>query len=500
MELLSQGMKRLICALLAALVLLTAAPAAMASGEPADPGSVSEETAAADMEDPLYLRYNGGVSPAARIPSSFRDVTPRALKPSESLRKGVDVSAYQLNNIDWNKVADSGVEFAIVRVGYRTINSGELMTDSCYAKNLAGASAAGLQVGAYYFSQATTVEEAREEAREAVRLVKGYDIDLPIVFDLEEVDAGTYPNRRMKLAEMDYQLKTDMCVAFCQEVEQAGYESMVYSNPYMLNNHVDRSKLGRLWLAHWSFASDYAGEYEYWQFGEGSVDGISTSVDLDYWFDPSGKLAPPLEEPTKPSPSPSPSPSPTPGGETAPQPETQASPFTDVKKSEWYYEEVLKAYEKKLVNGVGNGLFAPEDNASRGAVVTMLYRMAGSPVPESKAGFTDLTEDYYRDAVNWAASKGIVTGETAELFVPNGSITREQLAAMLYRMSGSPAVSGNLSSYSDGDSVSEYARSAMIWAVKAGVLNGDAVGTLRPGDTATRAEVCAMLVRYLSRG
>lgn len=499
MKLLSQGLIRLLCAALAASMLLAWAPAALAAEEPAAPETVSEEAAVPETEDPLYLRYNSGVAVAAKVPSAYRDVTPRAKKPSETLRKGVDVSAYQLNNIDWKKVAASGVEFAIVRVGYRTINSGELMTDSCYARNLAGAKAAGLQVGAYFFSQATTVEEAREEAREAVRLVKGYDIDLPIVFDLEEVDAGTYPDRRMKLAEMDNQLKTDMCLAFCEEVEDAGYESMVYSNPYMLNHHVDRSQLGRLWLAHWAFESDYTGEYEYWQFGEGAVDGIATSVDLDFWFDPSGKLAPPTGEAVQTSPSPSPSPSPTPGGETAPQPEA-ASPFTDVQKGSWYYDEVLQAYDEKLVNGVGGGLFAPEQTASRGAVVTMLHRMAGTPAPGGSASFTDLTEEYYREAVNWAAYKGIVRGETAELFSPDGAIVREQLAAMLYRMSGSPAVSGDLSDYPDGGSVSEYARSAMIWAVKTGVLTGDAAGTLRPGDTASRAEVCAMLVRYLALG
>ena len=509
MDLFSRSVKPMICAVLAALVLLGAAPAALASEDAPGPAPASEgatvdapETAAAEdplYEDPLYMRYNGGVATIACIPASYSEVTPRAMDKTETLRKGVDVSYYQGGNIDWKRAAADGVEFAIIRVGFRTIISGELTEDLYYKQNLSGARAAGIKVGAYFYSQATTVEEAWEEARETIRLVRGYKLDLPLVFDFEEADSS-YEKRRLVMDELDKQLKTDMCKAFCQEVEQAGYESMVYSNLHMLSYDLDPSQLGRLWLAHWTAETDYAGPYEYWQFGIGSVDGISGQVDLDYWFEPAGKQSPPSTAPSvSPSPSPSPSPTPAPGTETPPAPE-QGDPFTDVKQSDWFYGEVMAAYENKLVNGVGGGKFEPNATASRAAVVTMLYRMEGQPAPGGEAGFTDLTEEYYRDAVNWAAGKGIVNGESKERFAPNGSILREQLAAMLYRMSGSPAVTGDLSAFSDGEFVQSYARDAMIWAVKKGLVNGDAGGTLRPGSTATRAEVCAMLVRFMNMG
>ena len=151
-------------------------PPAAATPEPPVPEEAQEElreepedepvTAQAgyyDPEDPVYDKMTAGqASPASVTTESFDDFVPRKLKTGETLRLGVDVSAYQGANIDWNQVAASGVEFAIVRVAYRTTGSGELKSDSCFARNLAGARAAGLKVGAYIFSQATTVAEAKK--------------------------------------------------------------------------------------------------------------------------------------------------------------------------------------------------------------------------------------------------------------------------------------------------------------------------------------------------
>ena len=161
-------------------------PPAVATPEPPLPEEALEEpedepvtaqAEAGDPEDPVYDKMTGA-SPASVTTESFDDFTPRKLKTGETLRLGVDVSAYQGAKIDWNQVAASGVEFAIIRVAYRTTGSGELKSDSCFARNLAGARAAGLKVGAYIFSQALTEEEAREEAQYLIQLVKGYHIRL----------------------------------------------------------------------------------------------------------------------------------------------------------------------------------------------------------------------------------------------------------------------------------------------------------------------------------
>ncbi len=430
-------------------------------------------------DDPLAERYNGIMTIAAAPPASFDAVRPRALQAGETLRKGVDVSAYQAN-IDWNAVAAGGMEFAIVRVGYRGVVEGKLAADACYVQNLTGAKAAGLKVGAYIYSQAITTEEAREEARYIVDLVRNYSIDLPLVFDYEEV---SNTNRRLVMSKLDRQLKTDICNAFCQEVEAAGYQSMVYANPTMLNKDIYQESIKRLWLAHWNEETTVSGAYEYWQFGLGMVSGIPTKVDLDYWFDPGTAAAVPPAD----------------GQASTPQfdtPPDTAAPFTDVSQSDWFYDNVQWAYGKGIVDGMGDGSFGPGKTATRGQMTTMLYRMMGKPAVTGTALFTDLKADYYKDAINWAAANKVVNGTSATTFTPNGQITREDLVTMLYRMAGSPAVSGSLGSFKDASAVKSYARNAMIWAVDKGLIQGYANNTIQPGTAASRAEVCTLLKRY----
>ena len=466
-----------------------------------EPAADELETAAAgsgyDTEDPLYSKWMNRVSAIALAEESFSRYTPRALKGNEVLRRGIDVSVFQGSNINWSAVAADGIQFVFVRVAYRTLTSGELRTDTCYAKNLAGAKAAGLKVGAYIFSQAITEEEAREEARFLADTVSGYGIDLPLAFDFE------YANGRLDHGVLTRQEGTDICRAFCDEVERLGYQSIVYSNPSMLSTDLYREQLGRLWLANYIDKTSYAGEYEYWQCGIGHVEGIAGDVDLDFWFDPSGKLTPPAQAPvSSPTPKPAatatPKPAATPTPSPAAPPPAQApdNPFKDVKSGSWFYDSVLAAYRAGIVKGDTQDSFLPGGTATRGQVVTMVYRMAGEPDAPKTAAFTDLTADYYRDAVNWAAANNVVNGYTETTFAPNRPITRQQLAAILYRLSGSPAVSGSLSRYKDAASIQTYAQDAMLWAVQKGVINGYEDNTLLPGASATRAEVCAMLMRY----
>jgi len=129
-------------------------------------------------------------------------------------------------------------------------------------------------------------------------------------------------------------------------------------------------------------------------------------------------------------------------------------------------------------------------------LATVLYRMSGETA-EADSSFGDVSASaYYAAAVNWASSKGIVNGTGADAFSPDASITREQLAAMLYRYAGEPSVSADLSAYTDAVSISPYAEKAVEWCVAKGILNGKSATRLAPQDTATRAECAAMLQRF----
>ena len=183
------------------------------------------------------------------------------------------------------------------------------------------------------------------------------------------------------------------------------------------------------------------------------------------------------------------------------------TPFTDLVFSDWYYDDVRFVYENKLFNGVsssafGSNAFGPKTNMNRAMLATVLYRLAGASGSVPSAGFTDVADDtWYTDAVNWAANMGIVTGAGDGTFAPNANVTREQMAAMLYRYARNflgieaPAT-GDLSGFPDCAKVSSWAQDAMSWAVGHGIINGTDSGALSPGGTATRAEVAAMLHRF----
>jgi hypothetical protein len=149
------------------------------------------------------------------------------------------------------------------------------------------------------------------------------------------------------------------------------------------------------------------------------------------------------------------------------------------------------------MNGA-DGKFTPMGTLNRAMMVTVLYRLAGSPAVEQSGVFTDVAaESWYADAVAWAVAEGITNGATATTFNPNGAITREQLATFLYRYAGSPAVEESLAGYQDADSVGSYARAAMAWANSSGYVTGTSADTLSPKAAANRATVATVLMRYL---
>ena len=179
-------------------------------------------------------------------------------------------------------------------------------------------------------------------------------------------------------------------------------------------------------------------------------------------------------------------------------------PFADVSGSDWFYNDVRYVYEKGIMDGTGADRFSPNAPLTRAMIVTILYRMAGSPSVSGSSDFTDVAASkWFAKAVAWAAANGIVNGYGSGLFGPNDPVTREQLAAILYRYAvygGMTAVTleENLGSFADTAQLSAYAIQAMNWAVGQGLINGSG-SNLVPKAQATRAQVAAIIHRYLER-
>lgn len=194
---------------------------------------------------------------------------------------GVDVSSYQ-TDIDWEKVKESGIDFAMVRVGYRGWSSGELDLDDCFKEHIEGALAAGLDVGVYFFSQALTVDEAIEEAHYTIEQIKDYDISCPVVFDWEEVEA-----ENARTNEMNMRILTSCAEAFCRTVEDAGYEGGIYFNQAYGYEQLNLYSLKdyTLWLAEYADYPTFLYDFQMWQYtNEGKVPGIEGNVDLNILF------------------------------------------------------------------------------------------------------------------------------------------------------------------------------------------------------------------------
>lgn len=193
---------------------------------------------------------------------------------------GIDVSSHQ-GEIDWQQVKDAGIEFAMIRVGYRGYETGELALDEYFTHNVEGALAVGLQVGVYFFSQALNEEEAVEEAEYVLEQLADYEITYPVIFDWEEVSVPA------RTDEMNMLLLTACAKAFCQRVEEEGFRAGVYFNQaygyqqfnlLSLKDHI-------FWLAQYEDVPTFVYNFQMWQYtNEGSVPGISTNVDLNLCF------------------------------------------------------------------------------------------------------------------------------------------------------------------------------------------------------------------------
>ena len=185
-------------------------------------------------------------------------------------------------------------------------------------------------------------------------------------------------------------------------------------------------------------------------------------------------------------------------------PGTDVNPFTDISEKDWFYGDVMFVYENGLMLGTSKTLFSPHGTVMRGMMATILWRMEGSPVPKGKNSFTDVEAGkWYADAITWTAENGIFAGYGKDKFGPDDPITREQLAAIFYRYADYKGydltVKGDLDKFKDADKITDYAKTAMQWAVGSGLVKGKSGNLLDPQGTATRAEIAAMLHRFIEK-
>ncbi|MBQ5331769.1 MAG: glycoside hydrolase family 25 protein [Oscillospiraceae bacterium] len=261
--------------------------------------TTSETSADRAIENPFYI-YDNGIDLIEYPPvegAALNDYDMSLLETDNKKHKtlfgadgekrsrfGIDVSSYQ-QNIDWQAVKADGVEFAIIRMGYRGYETGQLCEDKYFRRNLEGAASAGIGTGVYFFSQAITEEEAAEEADYVISLLKetGAELSFPVIFDWEfPTDEG--PARTEGLAG---EMQTLCCRTFCDKIRAAGYEPMYYST---INTALFRYDMGELsdiplWIAEYSKECNFTYNYKMWQYScSGVVDGIEGLVDLNIFI------------------------------------------------------------------------------------------------------------------------------------------------------------------------------------------------------------------------
>ncbi len=193
-------------------------------------------------------------------------------------KKGIDVSKYQ-GNINWEKVANDGVEYAFIRLGIRGAAEGKLVLDDTYKENIKEALENDVDVGVYFFTQALNKEEAVEEAEFVLEHIEDYDVNYPIVLDVEEI---TTKNPRTQ--EMTKQDWTDVCIAFCKRIKQEGYTPMIYGNlkTFMLMLDMEQLEEYEKWFAYYNMPLYFPYEFSVWQYtSTGRVNGIKGDVDLN---------------------------------------------------------------------------------------------------------------------------------------------------------------------------------------------------------------------------
>ena len=232
------------------------------------------------LEGPGAPKWTSSLSPNPYAPEDFVTMNGYVTCTAGPTRRGLDVSVYQ-EDIDWEQVRDAGFDFVFIRIGYRGYSVGEIFADDRARENLAGAKAAGLDVGVYFYAQSITPEEAREEAQWCLDFLAGESLQLPVVYDWEWVD------RSARTGQMDKATLTECAKTFCQTITSGGYAPMLYFNSHVSRDLLDLEQLAEypFWLAQYKDRMDYPYQVDVWQYTEeGTVPGIEGDVDIDLMF------------------------------------------------------------------------------------------------------------------------------------------------------------------------------------------------------------------------
>lgn len=470
---------------------------------------------------------------------------------------GIDVSHHQ-GTIDWDVLAPH-IDFAILRCGYGANRTEQ--DDRQWKNNADACTRLGIPFGVYIYSHATNTAEALDEAQHVLRLVKGYRLSMPVYLDLEDEELTSNCTNAQILENAKV-----FCEAIQGAGYKVGvYANTHWWTSYLTDPYYDHWER---WIARYSDTPGYNGEYSMWQYtSKGVLPGITANtVDLNHWYGekPSAEhdcryesrvlkeadctssglirytcsvcgdfyesivqayghnwdngsvtqapapgisglmtyrclrcgdskdeiipALPPAED------------VPCDGGEHCP-----GAKFDDMPDAaNWAHEGIDFAVQNGLFHGMDESHFAPDMPMSRAMLVTVLWRSVGSPKAED-AGFADVdSNQWYAEAVNWAAQNGIVNGIGEGRFDPDGLLTREQLAAILYRFDGAEdAAQGSdsiFAPFADRAQISLWAEKALQWAVQTGLISGTTVENtllLDPQGQATRAQVATILMRYL---
>lgn len=230
--------------------------------------------------------YNVNIKdPIDNLPLSFLDTTKLSgdeFKVYEddnyTSTLGIDVSMHQ-KAINWHEVKESGITFAYIRCGYRGYQGGKLYEDPTFKENIEGAKEAGLKVGVYFFSQAVNEQEAIDEAYFTRDLIKNYELDLPVVYDLEDIDYDI-----SRIQKISNSARTKHALTYCAKMEEFGYQPMIYANIYWLNSVYDINRIMNypLWIADYDSIPSFEYEFKLWQYSEDAkIEGIEKPVDIN---------------------------------------------------------------------------------------------------------------------------------------------------------------------------------------------------------------------------
>lgn len=470
-------MKKRLSSLLLALCCTVCPVSSAFAVEPSSEQPVHQETNVSLSDEEIFSSVFNQTK--TEVYSRYTDQT-YLIPPGYAVTCGIDVSSWD-GNINWTKVKNAGIDFAMIQVGKRypdteALSGYALHEDSRFIQNIEGALDAGLDIGVYVTSQAVTREEAIEEANFVLDRVRTYDIQLPIAAALT-----FYAGGRLEQAGLSQEEMTQNALAFCNTIRDAGCEPMLYSSIFSLENQYNADQLShaaQIWIYNYTQDVQYDGDYQYWQYSnKGTVDGIRQAVNCNFHLH---QETPPPEE--KPVPS---------------------HHFADVSSSAWYANAVNYVFANHLMVGTSETLFSPSLPLTRTMMAQILYSFSGTPAVSYTDTFTDIQDGrWYTNAVMWASENKMMEGYGDHTFGVNDAITREQLVSVLYRFSQSNQIDvsalADLSDYTDANAVSSYAVKPMQWAVANHIVSGRTATTLVPRGTTTRAECAQILTQYLT--